>query len=262
MTTTIETSPSPAPSPPRRRRRLLWAAISAVVVVAALAGLGIWWFFRDDAPDAVSLETATAGIGATTVVADDSASGTQGITGDWTVDTTIGTFDYEDSTGTFVGFRVQERLSGVGDTTAVGRTPEVSGSITIEGTTLTAATIEADMTALTTNDDRRNDKVQRALETSKFPTATFVLTEPIDLGSAAATGETVAVVAAGDLTIHGVTTPVSLPLDAQLVDRTIVVVGSLQVTFADYGVSVPDAPIVISAEDHGIVELQLLFRPA
>jgi polyisoprenoid-binding protein YceI len=91
---------------------------------------------------------------------------------------------YEDSTGTFVGFRVDEELSGIGSTTAVGRTPTVSGTITIDGTTLTAATIEADMTAITTNDNRRDDNVQAALETDQYPTATFVLTEPIDLGDA------------------------------------------------------------------------------
>jgi hypothetical protein len=39
----------------------------------------------------------------------------------------------------------------------------------------------------------------------------------------------------------------------------VVVVGTVEVVFADYGVSVPDAPIVVSAEDHGIIELQLYF---
>ena len=186
-------------------------------------------------------------------------AGTADVSGTWAVDTSVGTFDYENSTGTFVGFRVEEELSGIGSTTAVGRTPDVSGTITIDGTTLTAATIEADMTPITTNDSRRDDRVQDALETSAYPTATFVLTEPIELGDAVTSGEAVTVTAVGELTIHGVTTTVSLPLEAQLVDGTIVVVGSLDVTFSDYGVSVPSAPILVSADDHGIVELQLFF---
>ena len=37
------------------------------------------------------------------------------------------------------------------------------------------------------------------------------------------------------------------------------VVGSLDIVFADYGVSVPSAPIVVSAEDQGVVEFQLFF---
>ena len=41
-----------------------------------------------------------------------------------------------------------------------------------------------------------------------------------------------------------------------------VVVGSLEITFADYGVTVPQAPVVVSVDDFGIVEMQLLFtRP-
>jgi polyisoprenoid-binding protein YceI len=86
-----------------------------------------------------------------------------------------------------------------------------------------------------------------------------VLTQPIELGDAAASGEPVQVIAIGDLTIHGTTNPVEIPLEAQLVDGVVVVVGTVEVVFADYGVSVPDAPIVVSAEDHGIIELQLYF---
>ena len=115
------------------------------------------------------------------------------------------------------------------------------------------------MTAITTNESRRDDKVQSALDTAEFPTATFVLTEPIELGAAAADGEPVSTTATGELTIHGVTTTVTIPIEAQLVDDNIVVVGSLDIVFADYGVSVPTAPIVVSAEDHGTIELQLFF---
>jgi polyisoprenoid-binding protein YceI len=201
----------------------------------------------DAAVDPTTAVTATAG-------ATDTA-----ISGTWTVDTSIGTFSFEDSTGTFVGFRLQEELNGIGSTTAVGRTPEVSGTMTIDGTTVTAVSVEANMDAITTNDSRRDDNARRALGTDEFPVATFELTQPIELGDAAASGEAVAVTAIGDLTIHGTTLPVEIPLEAQLVDGVVVVVGSVDVVFADYGVSVPDAPIVVSADDHGVIELQLFF---
>jgi polyisoprenoid-binding protein YceI len=259
-----------------------WIA-GGLVVLVALAGLGIWWFFKDDAPPAVDLDAATSAIAENTVpsaetqpaataapdttdaavdptTADtDTTAATSGVAGTWTVDTSIGTFSFEDSTGTFVGFRVQEELSRIGSTTAVGRTPEVSGTLTIDGTTVTAVSVEANMDAITTNDSRRDDNARRALDTDEFPVATFELTQPIDLGDAAASGEQVAVTAIGDLTIHGTTLPVEIPLQAQLVDGVVVVVGSVDVVFADYGVSVPDAPIVVSAEDHGVIELQLFF---
>jgi polyisoprenoid-binding protein YceI len=189
----------------------------------------------------------------------DAGAGATGIAGTWAVDTSIGEFSFDDSTGTFVGFRVEEELSGIGSTTAVGRTPEVTGSMAIDGTTVTAVSIEANMDAIVTNDSRRDDNARGALDTDEFPTATFVLSQPIELGADAATGAPVQVTAIGDLTIHGTTLPVEIPLEAQLVDGVVVVVGSVDVVFADYGVSVPSAPVVVSAEDHGIIELQLFF---
>jgi polyisoprenoid-binding protein YceI len=101
--------------------------------------------------------------------------------------------------------------------------------------------------------------VQQALETSSFPQATFKLTEPIELGPDAASGKQVDVTAKGDLTIHGVTKAVEIPMQAKLVNGTIVVVGSTEVAFSDYGVRVPSAPIVLSVDDTGTMELQLLL---
>ena len=45
----------------RRRRMVRWIA-GGLVVLAALVGLCIWWFFKDDAPAEVSLDAATAAI--------------------------------------------------------------------------------------------------------------------------------------------------------------------------------------------------------
>mgnify|MGYP006185886979 CR=1 FL=1 len=57
--------------------------------------------------------------------------------------------------------------------------PVTPGTLVVDGTTITEVTIEADMTAITTNESRRDDNVHSALDTDEFPTATFVLSEPI-----------------------------------------------------------------------------------
>lgn len=229
--------------------------IAAVVVVAAVAAGGLYWFFKDDAPAPVSLEAATESVTDTT-----SATTTaSGVDGTWTVDTSTGDFDYESATGTFAGFRVEEELAVIGSTTAVGRTGDVSGTMTIDGTSVTDATFEIDLTSITTNESRRDDNVQSALETDEFPTATFTLTEPIELGADADSGGTVSVVAVGDLTIHGVTKSVEFPLEAKLVNGTVVVVGSLDIKFSDFDVETPTSAAVLSVEDHGQLELQLLL---
>jgi polyisoprenoid-binding protein YceI len=66
----------------------------------------------------------------------------------------------------------------------------------------------------------------------------------------------------GDVTIHGVTLPVEVDLEARLVGDTIVVVGSTPFTFSDYGMSAPRAPIVLSVADGGSIEFQLFFTRA
>jgi len=234
------------------------------LVVVVIAGGGAFFLLRDDAPDRVSIDAAADSV-TTTTLADGDASDTtaapaaDGIAGEWTVDASTGEFDFESATGTFAGFRIQENLASIGATEAVGRTGDVSGTLSIDGTTVTDVAIEIDLTTITSDESRREGKIQEALETGEFPTATFVLTEPIELGAAAADGETVDVDAIGDLTIHGVTQSVTFPLQARLVDTTIVIVGSLDVTFADYDVEVPTAPIVVSVDDNGPIELQLLF---
>jgi polyisoprenoid-binding protein YceI len=244
--------------------------IAAVVALLLLGGAGIWWFLRDDAPDEVSLESAIDSVettvppdGSTDSTTDASGPADDGdVSGTWTVDAETGEFDFESATGTFAGFRIQEELASIGSTTAVGRTGDVTGSITIDGTTLAEASFEVDLTTITTNESRRDDRVQSALATDQFPTGTFTLTEPVDLGAAAGSGEPVEVTAAGELTLHGVTVPVEIPLEAQLVDDTIVVVGSVEIVFSDFDVEVPTSPVVVSAEDHGIVEMQLLLTSA
>ena len=243
-----------------------WSTLTPFVAVGLLvAAAGLWWFFSGDTPDEVSLDAATASVADDVEdpsSADADADADADISGVWTVDTETGTFDYESATGSFVGFRIAEELSGIGSTTAVGRTGDVTGSLTIDGSTVTDATFTVDMTTLTTNDSRRDNNVQDALDTDRFPTASFTLSSPIDLGDGAARGEPVTATVTGDLTIHDITREVAIPIEAQLVDDTVVVVGSTNITFADFDVAVPPSRVVLSVEDNGPLELQLLFtRP-
>lgn len=238
--------------------------ISILGALAVAVAGGLFWFFSGDIPDEVDLAaTASAVAGDTETVVtifdnDESANSATGIGGTWAVDTSVGDFTVEDTTtATFVGFRVEEVLSSIGSTTAVGRTPDVTGTITIEGTTLTAAEISGDLTSIVSDESRREDSIQRSLNTSANPDATFVLTEAIDLGSAAAEGEAIAVVATGELTINGVTHQVEVDLDAQLIDGMILVTGSSDVAFSDYDIAAPTSPAVLSVEDNAIVEIQL-----
>ena len=180
--------------------------------------------------------------------------------GTWAVDAETGEFTLEDATGSFAGFRVDEELARIGAFTAVGRTGDVSGTLVIADETVTSAEIEVDLTTLRTDDSRRDGAIQRALRTSQHPTATFTLAEALDIAGAADAEAPVTLSAPGSLTVNGITQPVAVAIEAQLVGSVIAVVGSVEIAFADFDVTVPQVPIVLSADDHGIMEFQLLFR--
>jgi len=254
-------SATPVPSVPGMSNRVKILIGVAVVVVVAVGG-GLWWWLGDDAPDAVSLDAAVDQVEGDEPAATSTPAGNAGpsaIDGTWTVDTETGEFDFDSATGTFAGYRVEEELAGIGANTAVGRTGDVTGSVTIDGSTVDEAQFEVDLTTLASDEGLRDGQAQGALETSLFPTTTFVLTEPIDLPGEAASGEAVSLTAMGDLTLHGVTRSVEFPLEAQLVEDTVVLVGSVEVIFADYDVEVPTTPIALSVDQEGILELQILL---
>ena len=78
--------------------------------------------------------------------------------------------------------------------------------MTINGTTVSDVTVEADLRDLTSDNELpgRASPLRR-LESDQFPQAKFVLTEPITLSKAPAAGETITTEGTGDFTLHGVT---------------------------------------------------------
>jgi polyisoprenoid-binding protein YceI len=243
---TEPTYPAEPDGPPPRRRRLrtvLKIGVPVVVVLLALGGFGLWWFvLRDDAPPAASLvprPTASTAAGA-------SADGT------WVV---------QPGVDVFAGYRILELLAGETiKKTAAGRSPAVTGQLTVFGTTIPAARVDVDVTQLKSDKSQRDNRIRTdGLETDRFRTASFELTTPIDLGQAPAAGAEVSVSAVGNLTLHGVTRPATFALNARWNGDTIDVAGSTPVVMADYQISPPSIGGFVSVDDHGTVELQLTF---
>jgi len=240
------------------KKYLAFGGAAGLVVVL----FAVWFLiFRDTAPEAVSLDSAVGAV--TTTTAGDSATTTTAVPtgaldGSWAIDTAIGAGVVEDSS--FVGYRVQEELANIGAKTAVGRTTALSGTLEFAGSTLESASITADLTRLASDSRGRDGQIRtQALETNQFPEATFTLTAPVDLGAAPTEGESFSVDASGDLTIHGVTQPVTVSIDGQLIGTTVVVVGRVPITFADYDIDTPRAAVVLSVEDDGEMEFQLFL---
>ena len=242
-----------------RSPRTIWVAAGAVVVlgVAALAG---WWFLvRDDAPPEADIDAAGETLDeAATPGTGDASSDAGGVDGTWNVDRTLGSF--ADFSGTWAGYRFDEELVGIGGNTAVGRTPDVSGAMTVADGAVTAVDVEVDLTTLDSDSDRRDGALRsRGLESDRFPTATFTLTDPVTLPTGLTDGERATVTANGELTIHGVTKEAAIELQAELQDDNAVVVGNAPIALTDYGIDPPTGFSVLSISGDGTFEFQLFF---
>lgn len=212
--------------------------IVAVVVLGVAAFAGWYFVIRSDAkPRAAIAETPVQ-----------TGSGTSA----------DGSYTIAPGSSSFVGYRVNEVVFGQSQTTT-GRTGGVTGSLTLSGTTANGVTVTADMTKLASDNDRRDGRAKSALGTDRFPNATFVLTEPIRLSGTPTAGQKVTATATGDLTVHGITKRVQIPIEGRWDGTQVQVVGHLPLTFSDYGVSVGDFQPLASVEPNGEMELQLFF---
>ena len=247
----------------------------------AVAIFLVWWLvIRDDSPPPVNLQEAVSTIEeeeetpaataspsaspAATAVATEAATttATEAATGASTTDAAgvEGTWTLAEGQESFVGYRVEEELATIGYKEAVGRSPTIEATITIAGGQLTGVTVTADLRDLESDDSRRDGALQfQALESQRFPTATFELTEPVAVPEGLAAGEPISIEANGTLTLHGVTKAVVIPIEAVLEDGVMVVVGSIPILFADYDIAQPQSPILVSIEDNGVMELQLFL---
>jgi polyisoprenoid-binding protein YceI len=227
-----------------RLTKILIAAAVAVVLLVVGGGFAIYKIFLESNPEppAEITKTTTAG-GGTLDGSYRAASG---------------------DAQSFVGYRVQEELAAVGvESTATGRTSEVTGSFAIDGMTVKDVTVDANLLNLKSDRDMRDNRIKTlGLESEKFPQSKFVLSEPIDFKSVPDVGETVRATAKGDFTLHGVTRPVSIPLEGRWDGRDIQVVGSLDVRFADYQIDPPTIGGFVSVKDQGVMEFQIFFRKA
>ena len=158
-----------------------------------------------------------------------------------------------------LGYRVTEVLFGV-DTEGVGRTNDITGSLVIQGTTVVATAFEVDMATVESDDSRRDGQFRgRIMTVAEYPTADFVLTEPIELGEIPPPGEQITATATGDLTLRGVTNPVTFDVTAQLQGDRIGVLGTIPVVFADHDIVNPSIA-GITTEDNGLLEFVLVFE--
>jgi polyisoprenoid-binding protein YceI len=236
-----------------KRNPVQWA-LGAVALVAVLIVGGVFVIHKIEGKSSPPLSLSTAptvttlaGSPTSTSASSSSSGDSSSVDGAWKV-----------SSGSTAGYRIKESLFGVSNT-AVGRTTAVTGSINIAGTAVTTGSFSVDLTKVTSDRSQRDGQFQgRIMDTSSFPTATFTLTQPIQLATLPADGVQITANATGNLKLHGVTKSVTFPVTARRSAGTIQVNGSIPITFADYNISNPSGGPATTG-DSGTMEFLINF---
>jgi polyisoprenoid-binding protein YceI len=200
-----------------------WAVVGAVAVLVIVVGAPFVYFhfIEGPAPAPLSLDTTPT----STLKAGETSAP---LTGTWKI-----------AKSSLVRYRVKETLFGQSNT-AVGTTSSVTGSMAIAGAKVTAASFSVDMRSITSKQSLRDRQFQgRIMDTADFPTATFALTSPIDLGTPPKDGVQKQYSAVGNLKLHGTTKRITVTLTARRTANVIAVHGNVPITFSDYGIDNP-----------------------
>ena len=167
-------------------------------------------------------------------------------------------------TGNEARYRVREQLAGLDlPNDAVGATPEVSGALLVYGdgrVVRDSSRFVVNLTSLKSDKDRRDNYLRRrTLLTDSFPSVQFVPTAFRDPSGKPLSAASRSVELVGDLTIRGVTRPTTWQVVLNSVDSA-QVSGSATTafTFADFGLTQPKVPVVLSVAD--TIKLEYDFK--
>ena len=168
-----------------------------------------------------------------------------------------------DPAATKARFRVKEQFANqTVMNEAVGETDKVTGQLVIDSTgkvNRDQSKFTVDMASLKTDQAQRDNFIKRGtLAVSQFPTAQFVPTEIKGLASPLPTSGDVQFQLVGDMTVHGVTKPVTWDVTGKIEGQSLTGQAKTAFKFGDFGMEAPRVPILAAVEDN--IRLELDFK--
>lgn len=162
-------------------------------------------------------------------------------------------------------YRAREQLLGRSlPNDAVGRTNAVEGQIVFnsDGTIDSERSrFTVDLRTLQSDETRRDNYIkQNTLEVDRYPNAEFQPTAASGLPWPLPSNGQLQFQLEGNLTVHGVTKPVTWNVQATVEEQRITGTATTQVTFEDFGMTPPRVPVVLSLEDTITLELDFTFE--
>jgi polyisoprenoid-binding protein YceI len=145
---------------------------------------------------------------------------------------------------------------------AVGSTRQVSGAVVItnDGAIVPdESRITVDLSTLTSDRSNRDNFIkQNTLQTAQYPNAELVLREVTELARPLPATGADSFQLLGDLTVHGVTRPVTWDVEANFAPDGVTGTARTMVKITDFGMQTPRTATIISVEDD--IRLELDFQ--
>ncbi len=236
-------------------RRILIAAPPFAILAVAVAAAGWWFLIRADADLATNAPE----------IPQELVEATASPAADATEDSDILTFRINPELSEAAYF-VDEELASVGlPSTAKGTANEIEGefSLTLDGTAIATtgdSQFTVDLRNLTSDKEMRDRRVQEALQTSSFPTATFTISSLTGYDPSIPEGDEQSLQLTGTLGLHGVQREVTWDVKARRDGNVISALATLTLPFADFGITPPTFAQLVSIDDEATLQVQLIAQ--
>jgi polyisoprenoid-binding protein YceI len=165
-----------------------------------------------------------------------------------------------DASASHASYHAHEQLVGRNlPSETVGTSSNVSGTIVLatDGSIdPSQSQIKVDLSQLTSDESRRDNFIKgNTLQTRQYPMATFTPRSAEGLPNPLPTDGTATFQLSGDLTVHGVTKPVTWQVTSQFARGTVSGDATADVNISDFGMTPPKAGPVLSIQDGLTLEL-------
>jgi polyisoprenoid-binding protein YceI len=242
------------PGNPSRKRVAVLIVGGGAALIIAIFLLVYFVIFPTSSPKPFKLASSPTTGAATTSPASVS-TGAAG--GRWSV-----------AAGSQAGYRVREKLAFLpAQSDAVGRTSSITGAAQLsesKGTIrITTASFNVAVNTLTSDRSMRDEKIHEiGLESSRYPTATFVMSAPVSFTTSAVAGHVTQASVTGVFTIHGTSRSRTLPVEFTLSGSTLEAAGSITFPWSEFGMSAPSIGGFVNVTEHATMEFDLRLQRA
>ena len=244
--------------------KIILGAVAAIVVFGAVAAGGWWFFIREDAKLATNAPAIPADL--KTPVAT-SASGTAS-TATAGSSTSGGALTFKIlSDRSEAAYFADEKLASLPlPSKAKGSTKDITGQfqLTADGFDLDASqptTFTVNLKTLASDKSMRDARVQnQALETSKFPTATFTAAKVTGFDKRLASDAEQTLQMSGTLDLHGVKKDVVWEVKAKRDGNIITALATLKFNFGDFNIPILNIANFVSVQDGVTLQVQVVAQ--